>query len=139
MDIRDIQQNAEQGLMKSTAFALEHHQRQLFHPLQRVNEHLQVDIQEIQWMMIWFQTVRLQVQTEKMEIMVGNWQSLDNCQGLRFCLGLQHCKLSGMEFDGVASMGTWDWPSVAAEEAEVKRRAIEKGETIHLADLLAIC
>ena len=42
------------------------------------------------------------------------------------------------EFDGVASMGTWDWSSVA-EEADVKKRAIEKGETIHLADLLAIC
>ena len=42
------------------------------------------------------------------------------------------------EFDGVASMGTWDWSSVT-EEADVKRRAIEKGETIHLADLLAIC
>ena len=35
-------------------------------------------------------------------------------------------------------MGTWDWSSVA-EEADVKRRAIEKGETIHLANLLAIC
>ena len=38
----------------------------------------------------------------------------------------------------LASMGTWDWSSVA-EEADFKRRAIEKGEVIHLADLLAIC
>ena len=42
------------------------------------------------------------------------------------------------EFDGVASMGTWDWASVD-EEHNVKKRAIENHETIHLADLLAIC
>ena len=83
MDIRDTQQNAERGLMQSTDFALEHHQRhQLYHPLQRASEHLQVDIQEIRWMMIWFQNVPLQVQTEKMKNMVENFQqqSLDNCQ-----------------------------------------------------------
>ena len=42
------------------------------------------------------------------------------------------------EFDGIASMGAWDWNSVD-EEANVKKRAIENNETIHLADLLAIC
>ena len=35
-------------------------------------------------------------------------------------------------------MGTWDLETVA-EEAAVKRDALEAGETIHLADLLAIC
>ena len=42
------------------------------------------------------------------------------------------------EFDGVASMGTWDWFSVA-EAADAKRTAIEKGKTINLAHLVAIC
>ena len=42
------------------------------------------------------------------------------------------------EFDGIANMGTWDWDSVD-EEYNVKRRAIDNNETIHLADLLAIC
>ena len=42
------------------------------------------------------------------------------------------------EFQGIASMGTWDWDSVA-EESSVKRDALNRGETIHLADLLAIC
>ena len=35
-------------------------------------------------------------------------------------------------------MGTWDLETVEEEEM-VKRRAIESGQTIHLADLLAIC
>ena len=42
------------------------------------------------------------------------------------------------EFDGIGDMGTWDLESVEEEEV-VKRRAIENGQTIHLADLLAIC
>eukprot|EP00435_Cladocopium_sp_Y103_P008030 s2775_g2.t1 len=42
------------------------------------------------------------------------------------------------EFDGIGAMGTWDLESVQEEES-VKRRAIEKGQTIHLADILAIC
>ena len=42
------------------------------------------------------------------------------------------------EFDGIGDMGTWDLGSVEEEET-VKRRAIEHGQTIHLADLLAIC
>ena len=42
------------------------------------------------------------------------------------------------EFDGIGDMGTWDLGSVEEEET-VKRRAIENGQTIHLADLLAIC
>lgn len=38
MDIRDIPQNAEQGLKQFTDFALElHQQQQLFRPLQQVN------------------------------------------------------------------------------------------------------
>eukprot|EP00435_Cladocopium_sp_Y103_P022705 s3286_g5.t1 len=42
------------------------------------------------------------------------------------------------EFDGIGAMGTWDLESVEEEES-VKKRAIESGQTIHLADLLAIC
>ena len=42
------------------------------------------------------------------------------------------------EMDGVASMGTWEWDSVE-EEQTVKKKALDRGETIHLADLLAIC
>ena len=42
------------------------------------------------------------------------------------------------EFDGIGAMGTWDLGSVEEEES-VKKRAIESGQTIHLADLLAIC
>lgn len=93
--------------------------------------------------MIWFQSVRLQVQTEKMEIMDDHGgeppaavtRQLPRCEVLSRPEALQAIR---KEFDGVASMGTWDWSSVA-KEADVKRRAIEKGETIQLADLLAIC
>ena len=42
------------------------------------------------------------------------------------------------EFQGIGSMGTWDLESVT-EEHIVKKRSIEEGVTIHLADLLAIC
>ena len=42
------------------------------------------------------------------------------------------------EFDGVGSMGTWSLKSVQ-EESHVVHEARTKGETIHLADLLAIC
>ena len=42
------------------------------------------------------------------------------------------------EFDGISQMGTWDLKSVQEEE-EVRRIAISENETIHLADLLAIC
>ena len=42
------------------------------------------------------------------------------------------------EFDGVGSMGTWEIESVD-EEFRVKEAALKKGETIHIADLLAIC
>ena len=42
------------------------------------------------------------------------------------------------EFDGISQMGTWDLNSVAEEEV-IRAKAIEEGETIHLADLLAIC
>ena len=42
------------------------------------------------------------------------------------------------EFDSVGSMGTWDFDSVD-EEANVKDQAMRSGETIHIADLLAIC
>ena len=43
------------------------------------------------------------------------------------------------EFDGVGSMGTWELESVHDEEFRVKEAALKKGETIHIADLLAIC
>ena len=36
------------------------------------------------------------------------------------------------EFDGISQMGTWDLSSVAEEEA-IRAKAIEEGETIHLA------
>ena len=42
------------------------------------------------------------------------------------------------ELQGIGSMGTWDLSSVT-EEHVVKKRSIEEGVTIHLADLLAIC
>ena len=42
------------------------------------------------------------------------------------------------EFDGVGSMGTWELESVD-EEFRVKEAALKNGETIHIADLLAIC
>ena len=42
------------------------------------------------------------------------------------------------EFDGISKMGTWDLESVT-EEDTIRAKAIEEGETIHLADLLAIC
>ena len=42
------------------------------------------------------------------------------------------------EFDGVGSMGTWELESVD-EEFRVKEAALQSGETIHIADLLAIC
>ena len=37
-----------------------------------------------------------------------------------------------------AAVGTWDLET-AEEEETVKKRAIQSGQTIHLADLLAIC
>ena len=43
------------------------------------------------------------------------------------------------EFDGISQMGTWDLSSVAEEEVIRAKAIIEEGETIHLADLLAIC
>ena len=42
------------------------------------------------------------------------------------------------EFDGIGAMGTWDLETVEEEET-VQKRAIESGQTIHLADFLAIC
>ena len=42
------------------------------------------------------------------------------------------------EFDGIGKMGTWDLESVE-EEDTIRAKAIAEGETIHLADLLAIC
>ena len=42
------------------------------------------------------------------------------------------------EFDGIGAMGTWDLESVEEEEA-ARKRALATGQTIHLADLIAIC
>ena len=42
------------------------------------------------------------------------------------------------EFDGIEAMGLWDLESVEEEDA-VRKRALATGQTIHLADLPAIC
>ena len=56
-------------------------------------------------------------------------------EGLTFLDSLQAIR---KKFDGVGSMGTWDLDSVD-EEYRVKDAALHSGETIHIADFLAIC